>query len=53
MIVRDAPVGNVTIYSHILTPLAANDVIDERVHFATNDGYIESDQSHFWDHYVP
>jgi hypothetical protein len=37
----------------VLTPLVANDVIDVRVNFANNDGYIESDQSHFWGHYVP
>ena len=37
----------------VLTPLAANDLIDVRVTFATNDGYVEADQSHFWGHYVP
>jgi hypothetical protein len=52
--VSGAPVDDVTTYNlTVLTPLAANDVIDVRVHFATNDGYIESDQSHFWGHYVP
>ncbi len=49
-----APVDDVTTYNlSVLTPLAANDVIDVRVNFATNDGYVESDQSHFWGHYVP
>jgi len=28
-------------------------VIDVRVNFATNDGYIKADQSHFWGHYMP
>jgi hypothetical protein len=52
--VSSAPVDDVTTYNlTVLTPLAANDVIDVRVNFATNDGYIESDQSHFWGHYVP
>lgn len=52
--VSGAPVDDVTTYNlSILTPLVANDVIDVRVHFATNDGYIEADQSHFWGHYVP
>jgi hypothetical protein len=52
--VSGAPVDDVTTYNlTVLTPLAANDVIDVRIHFATNDGYIESDQSHFWGHYVP
>jgi hypothetical protein len=52
--VSGAPVDDVTTYNlTVLTPLAANDVIDVRVNFATNDGYIESDQSHFWGHYVP
>ncbi|MBN8936463.1 MAG: DUF2793 domain-containing protein [Rhizobiales bacterium] len=52
--VSGAPVDDVTTYNlTVLTPLATNDVIDVRVHFATNDGYIESDQSHFWGHYVP
>jgi hypothetical protein len=37
----------------VLAPLAANDVINVRVNFAANDGYIESDQSNFWGHYVP
>jgi hypothetical protein len=37
----------------VLTPLAANDVSDVRVNFATNDGYIESDQSNYWGHYIP
>jgi hypothetical protein len=35
------------------TRAASNDVIDVRVNFATNDGYIESDQSHFWGQYAP
>ncbi len=30
-----------------------NDVIDVRVNFASNDGYIKADQSHFWGHYTP
>ncbi len=52
--VSGAPVDDVTTYNlTIPTPLAANDVVDVRVNFATNDGYIESDQSHFWGHYVP
>jgi len=52
--VSGAPVDDVTTYNlTVLTPLALNDVIDVRVNFATNDGYIESDQSHFWGHYVP
>ncbi len=52
--VSGAPIDDVTTYNlSVLTPLAANDVIDVRVHFATNDGYIEADQSHFWGHYVP
>jgi hypothetical protein len=52
--VSGAPVDDVTIYNlTVLTPLAANDVIEVRVNFATNDGYIESDQSHFWGHYMP
>lgn len=52
--VSGAPVDDVTTYNlTVLTPLAANDVIDVRVNFATNDGYIESDQSHFFGHYVP
>lgn len=52
--VSGAPVDDVTTCNlTILTPLALNDVIDVRVNFATNDGYIESDQSHFWGHYVP
>jgi hypothetical protein len=47
--VSGAPVEDVTTYNlAILTSLAANDVIDMRVNFATNDGYIESDQSCFW-----
>jgi hypothetical protein len=51
--VSGAPVDDVTTYNlTVLTPLAANDAIDVRIHFATNDGYIESDQSHFWGHYV-
>jgi hypothetical protein len=33
--------------------LAQSDVIDVRTNFVTNNGYIEGDQSHFWDHYVP
>lgn len=49
-----APADDVTTYNlTVLTPLAANDVLDVRVNFATNDGYVESDQSHFWGHYVP
>jgi hypothetical protein len=52
--VSGAPVDDVTTYNlTVLTPLALNDAIDVRVNFATNDGYIESDQSHFWGHYVP
>jgi hypothetical protein len=35
-----APAGDVTTYNlTVLTPLAAGDVIDVRVNFATNDGY--------------
>lgn len=49
-----APVDDVTSYNlTVVTPLAANDVIDVCVNFATNDGYFESNQSHFWGHYVP
>jgi hypothetical protein len=52
--VSGAPVDDVTTYNlAVLTPLAASDQIDVRVNFATNDGYIEADQSHFWGHYVP
>jgi hypothetical protein len=52
--ISGAPVDDVTTYNlTVLTPLVANDVIDVRVNLATNDGYIESDQSHFWGHYVP
>jgi hypothetical protein len=52
--VSGAPVDDVTTYNvAVLTPLAASDAIDVRVNFATNDGYIEADQSHFWGHYVP
>lgn len=52
--VSGAPVDDITTYNlTVLTPLAANDVIDVRVNFATNDGYIESDQSHFWGQYAP
>jgi hypothetical protein len=53
-VVSGAPVDDVTTFNlSALTPLAQDDVIDVRVNFATNDGYIESDQSHFWGHYVP
>lgn len=52
--ISGAPADDVTTYNlTVLTPMAANDVIDVRVNFATNDGYIESDHSHFWGHYVP
>jgi hypothetical protein len=52
--VSGAPVDDVTTYNlTVLTALAQNDVVDVRVHFATNDGYIEADQSHFRGHYVP
>lgn len=52
--VSGAPVDDVTTYNlTVLTSLAASDQIDVRVNFATNDGYIEADQSHFWGHYVP
>jgi hypothetical protein len=52
--VSGAPVDDVTTFNlSVLTPLAANDAIDVRVQFTTNDGYIGSDQSHFWGHYVP
>lgn len=52
--VSGAPVEDVTTYNlTLLAPLAQNDVIDVRVHFATNDGYVEADQSAFWGHYVP
>jgi hypothetical protein len=52
--VLGVPVDDVTAYNlTLLVPLAANDVIDTRVNFVTNDGYVESEQSHFWGHYVP
>ena len=52
--VSGAPVDDVTTFNlTALTALAASDLIDVRVNFATNDGYVESDQSHFWGHYVP
>ncbi|MGI8524628.1 MAG: DUF2793 domain-containing protein [Pseudolabrys sp.] len=52
--VSGAPVDDVTTWNlTVLTSLAASDVIDVRVNFATNDGYVEADQSHFWGHYVP
>jgi hypothetical protein len=52
--VSGAPADDVTTYNlTVLTSLAASDQIDVRVNFATNDGYIEADQSHFWGHYVP
>lgn len=51
--VSGAPADDVTYNLTVLTPLAQDDVVDVRVNFATNDGYIESDQSHFWGHYVP
>jgi hypothetical protein len=35
-------------------PIALDVVhLDVRVIFATNDGYVESDQSHFWGNYIP
>lgn len=52
--VSGAPVDDVTTFNlTVLMPAAASDAIDVRVNFATNDGYIEADQSHFWGHYVP
>jgi hypothetical protein len=52
--VSGAPADDVTTFNlTALTALAASDLIDVRVNFATNDGYIEADQSHFWGHYVP
>lgn len=49
-----APVDDVTTYNlAVLVPLAAGDVIDVRVTFTTNDGYIKAAQSHFWGHSVP
>jgi hypothetical protein len=36
-----------------LAALAANDAVDVRIRFETNDGYVAADQSHFWGHYVP
>lgn len=52
--ISGAPVDDVTTFNlTVLTPLAASDVIDVRVNFATNDGYVKADQSHFWGHYVP
>ncbi len=52
--VSGAPVDNVTTFNlAVLTPLTANDAVDVRVHFVTDDGYIEADHSHFWGHYVP
>ncbi len=51
--VSGAPVDDVTTYNlSALTALAAGDVIDVRVTFTTNDGYIKADQSHFWGHSV-
>jgi hypothetical protein len=52
--VSGAPVDDVTTFNlSVLTPLAAADVIDVRVNFAGNDGYVKSAQSHFWGYYVP
>lgn len=52
--ISGAPVDDVTTWNlTVLTALAANDVIDVRVIFATNDGYVKADQSHLWGHYVP
>jgi hypothetical protein len=52
--ISGAPADDVTTYNlSVLTPLAQGDVIDVRVNFATNDGYIEADQSHFWGAYIP
>lgn len=51
--VSGAPVDDVTTYNlSVLTALAAGDVIDVRVTFETNDGYIKAAQSHFWGHAV-
>ena len=53
-VVSGAPADDVTTFNlTVLAALAVNDQIDVRVNFATNDGYIEADQSHFWGHYVP
>jgi len=52
--VSGAPVDGVTTYNlAVLAPCAKDDVIDVRVHFAVNDGYVSADQSQFWGHYVP
>ena len=52
--VSGAPVDGVTTYNLAgLAALAEDDVIDVRVRFETNDGYVAADQSHFWGHYVP
>ena len=52
--ISGAPADDVTTYNlSLLTPLAQGDIIDVRVNFATNDGYIEADQSHFWGAYIP
>ena len=49
-----APVDGVTAYNlAVLVPCAEDDVIDVRVRFDTNDGYVSADQSQFWGHYVP
>lgn len=52
--VSGAPVDDETTYNlSVLTALAAGDVIDVRVSFAGNDGYIKADQSQFWGHALP
>lgn len=52
--VSGAPVDGVTTYHlTVLTALAQDDVIDVRVRFDTNDGYVSADQSQFFGHYVP
>lgn len=51
--VSGAPVDDVTTYNlSILTALAAGDVVDVRVGFTGNDGYVKADQSHFWGYAV-
>lgn len=52
--VSGAPVDDVTTYNlSVIVPLSAGDVIDVRVTFTTNDGYIKAAQSHFWGHSIP
>lgn len=52
--VSGAPVDDVTTYNlSAMVPLAQGDVIDVRVSFTTNDGYIKAGQSHFWGYSIP